>query len=90
MPELACHDDVYDAITGADAMVILTEWNSYRTLDLKRVMGLLATPTIIDLRNIYRPEEMTELGFHYVSIGRPYAQQIARQAAAQVREIAAS
>jgi UDPglucose 6-dehydrogenase len=60
----------YDAMDGADALVILTEWNEFRALDLKRVRGLLRSPTVIDLRNIYKPVEMAEAGFYYFSIGR--------------------
>jgi len=60
----------YDAMDGADAVVILTEWNEFRALDLKRVRALLRSPTVIDLRNIYKPAEMAEAGFYYFSIGR--------------------
>jgi UDPglucose 6-dehydrogenase len=60
----------YDAMDGADALVILTEWNEFRALDLKRVRSLLRSPTIIDLRNIYKPADMAEAGFFYFSIGR--------------------
>jgi len=60
----------YDAMDGADAVVILTEWNEFRALDLKRVRALLRSPTVIDLRNIYKPAEMAEAGFFYFSIGR--------------------
>ncbi len=60
----------YDAMDGADALVILTEWNEFRALDLKRVKALLRTPTVIDLRNIYKPADMAEAGFYYFSIGR--------------------
>jgi crotonobetainyl-CoA:carnitine CoA-transferase CaiB-like acyl-CoA transferase len=56
---------------GADALVLMTEWNEFRALDLARVRQLLATPLVIDLRNIYRPAEMTAAGLSYVSIGRP-------------------
>ena len=56
---------------GADALVIITEWNEFRALDLDRVKTLLRTPTVIDLRNIYKPEDMSDAGFYYVSIGRP-------------------
>jgi UDPglucose 6-dehydrogenase len=63
------HDE-YDAITGADAMVILTEWNQFRALDLDRVKSLLNAPKIADLRNIYEPKEMRALGFDYVGVGR--------------------
>ena len=70
MPDLDYHDDPYDAIDGADALVILTEWNSYRSLDLDRVKALLKAPIFIDLRNIYRPAEMQAAGFQYSSLGR--------------------
>ena len=60
----------YDAMDGADAVVILTEWNEFRALDLKRVRALLRSPTVIDLRNIYKPADMAEAGFYYFSIGR--------------------
>jgi UDPglucose 6-dehydrogenase len=63
------HDE-YDAIAGADAMVIVTEWNQFRALDLERVKSLLTAPKIADLRNIYEPREMRELGFEYVGVGR--------------------
>lgn len=63
--------DSYAAAEGADALVIVTEWNQFRALDLARIRDLLKTPRFVDLRNIYPPEEMAELGFNYVSIGRP-------------------
>ena len=65
--------DSYDAMMDADALVILTEWNEFRALDLARVKGLMKTPLIVDLRNIYRPAEVAAAGFRYVSIGRPVA-----------------
>jgi UDPglucose 6-dehydrogenase len=55
---------------GADGVVILTEWNDFRALDLKRMKMLLTKPLIIDLRNIYVAREMAEAGFAYHSIGR--------------------
>jgi UDPglucose 6-dehydrogenase len=64
-------DDAYQAMEGADAVVIITEWNQFRLLDLKRVRSLLKQPVMVDLRNIYKPEEMTAAGFRYYSIGRP-------------------
>jgi UDPglucose 6-dehydrogenase len=73
MPDLHYFDDVYDAVVGADALVILTEWNSYRALDLGRLKSLLRSPNIVDLRNIYRPDEMEQLGYMYTSLGRPNA-----------------
>jgi len=71
MPELHYFEDPYEAMTGADVLVILTEWNSYRALDLVRVKSLLKAPNIVDLRNIYRPDEMAQLGYRYHSLGRP-------------------
>ncbi|ESR22700.1 UDP-glucose dehydrogenase family protein [Lutibaculum baratangense] len=61
----------YEAMAGADALAILTEWNEFRALDLGRVRRLLTAPVIVDLRNIYTLEEMREKGFTYVSVGRP-------------------
>ena len=63
--------DAYDAIEGADALVIVTEWNEFRALDLGRVKRLMKRPVFIDLRNIYNPGEMEAAGFAYRSIGRP-------------------
>lgn len=60
----------YEAIEGADALVILTEWDQFRALDLDRVKAALKTATVVDLRNIYRPGEMVQRGFTYVSVGR--------------------
>ncbi|HXQ49771.1 MAG TPA: UDP-glucose/GDP-mannose dehydrogenase family protein [Stellaceae bacterium] len=60
----------YEAMEGADALVIITEWNEFRALDLARVKSLLKTPTVVDLRNIYKPADMAEAGFYYFSIGR--------------------
>ncbi len=62
--------NAYEAMDGADALVILTEWNEFRALDLGRVKSLLRSPTVIDLRNIYRPADMAQRGFYYFSIGR--------------------
>ncbi|MGD9587942.1 MAG: UDP-glucose/GDP-mannose dehydrogenase family protein [Pyrinomonadaceae bacterium] len=62
--------DEYAAIDGADALVIITEWNQFRALDMERVKGLLKAPKIADLRNIYEPVDMRELGFEYIGVGR--------------------
>jgi UDPglucose 6-dehydrogenase len=62
--------DAYEALSGADGVVILTEWNEFRALDLDRVKSLLKRPLMVDLRNIYRPAQMAEAGFTYVSVGR--------------------
>ena len=67
---VAFKDDPYEAVTAADAMVILTEWDQFRALDLDRVAGLMKSKAIVDLRNIYRPDEMRRRGFAYTSLGR--------------------
>jgi UDPglucose 6-dehydrogenase len=69
-------DDAYQAMEGADALVILTEWNEFRALDLKRTKELLRTPVVVDLRNIYNPAEMAALGFEYHSLGRPMSRSV--------------
>jgi UDPglucose 6-dehydrogenase len=71
LPTVKLCADAYECIEGADALVIVTEWNEFRALDLRRVKSLLKAPVIVDLRNIYRTEDMVRLGFTYRSIGRP-------------------
>ena len=63
--------NAYDCATGADALVIATEWEQFRALDLDRLKAVLKSPLIVDLRNIYTPTEMHGHGFRYHSIGRP-------------------
>ena len=70
LPQIEYAADEYDAIKGADALVIITEWNQFRALDMEKVKGLLNAPKIADLRNIYEPADMRELGFEYVGVGR--------------------
>ena len=65
--------NAYDAMAGANALVILTEWNEFRVLDLERVSSLLETPLMVDLRNVYEPGEVAGAGIRYVSVGRPVA-----------------
>jgi UDPglucose 6-dehydrogenase len=60
----------YDCVTGADAICLVTEWNEFRALDLDRVKQLVRAPVLVDLRNVYRPEEARRRGFTYVSVGR--------------------
>jgi len=60
----------YEVAKDADALVILTEWNEFKELDLKKIKELLKQPLIIDGRNIYNPEELKKEGFKYISIGR--------------------
>lgn len=64
-------EDPYEVAKDADALVIITEWNEYRALDLKRVASIMKSKRLIDLRNIYKVQEIEEHGFDYVSIGRP-------------------
>jgi UDPglucose 6-dehydrogenase len=71
LPGVTFKDGPYEVAQGADALVILTEWDQFRALDLERVRALMRTPQVIDLRNIYRPEEMRQRGFVYASVGRP-------------------
>jgi UDPglucose 6-dehydrogenase len=62
--------DAYDCVEEADAVVIITEWEQFRALDLVRVRDLMACPVMIDLRNVYNPEDVKKYGFSYTSIGR--------------------
>jgi UDPglucose 6-dehydrogenase len=55
---------------GCDALVLVTEWNQFRRLDLERIKGLLKSPVFIDLRNVYDPEQMRRVGFKYTCVGR--------------------
>ena len=70
MPEVTMVDNPYAAIDGADAIAIVTEWDAFRALDLARVKDLAKAPVLVDLRNIYRPEDVRAAGFTYSSIGR--------------------
>jgi UDPglucose 6-dehydrogenase len=69
--EVSFSSDAYACAEGADALVVMTEWKEFRTLDPVRIKSLLKRPIVVDLRNIYRPEAMAEHGFTYVSVGRP-------------------
>jgi UDPglucose 6-dehydrogenase len=70
-PTLNYSEDPYDVARGADALLILTEWEQYRRLDWKRVREEMARPLLIDARNMLRPADMAALGFEYISFGRP-------------------
>ncbi|HEX2252045.1 MAG TPA: UDP-glucose/GDP-mannose dehydrogenase family protein [Thermoanaerobaculia bacterium] len=70
LPDATLVDNPYAACEGADALVILTEWNQFQKLELKRVRKLLDTPLVIDLRNIYEPPKVAAAGLRYVSVGR--------------------
>jgi UDPglucose 6-dehydrogenase len=69
-PEFSYIQNVYEAATDADALVLMTEWNQYRALDLGRIKSLMRTPVFIDLRNVYSPQRMRDAGFTYVGVGR--------------------
>ncbi len=70
LPEIEYADDEYAAAAGADVLVFVTEWNQFRALDMDRIRGLMRTPRIADLRNIYEPADLREMGFQYVGVGR--------------------
>ncbi len=70
LPSVIFCKDAYDAMKGADALAIVTEWNEFRLLDLARVKNLLSQPLMIDLRNIYKSDELLDAGFDYYSVGR--------------------
>jgi len=70
LPQVTMCKDVYEACRDADALVIVTEWNQFRMLDLERVKERLRDPVLFDLRNIYDPSKLRAAGFHYVSVGR--------------------
>ncbi len=70
LPELVYCDSPYEACRDADAVILMTEWNEYRALDLPRIKSLLKRPIFIDLRNVYEPEHMVRLGFQYECVGR--------------------
>ena len=72
MPAIEMAEDAYALAEGSDALVICTEWNEFKQLDLQRIKGLLRNPIIIDGRNIYEPLDMAQLGFTYVAMGRGY------------------
>jgi UDPglucose 6-dehydrogenase len=69
-PDIQYAEDEYAAVKNADALVFVTEWNQFRALDMSRVRDLMKHPRIADLRNLYDPEDMRELGFDYIGVGR--------------------
>ena len=66
-------ENAYDAMTGADAVAIITEWNEFRAIDLARIKKLMKSPVLVDFRNIYNPDDMAAAGIDYTCIGRPSA-----------------
>ena len=73
LPTVGYVDDAYTCAEGANALVIVTEWEQFRALDLARLKAVMARPIIVDLRNIYPPTEVAQHGFLYRSIGRALA-----------------
>ena len=70
MPNVSyCHDE-YEAAQGADAIVLVTEWNQFRNLNLEKMKGLVRSRNLVDLRNISDPKQVHDAGFNYVTIGR--------------------
>jgi UDPglucose 6-dehydrogenase len=65
-------EDAYEVASGSDVLVLLTEWNEFRALDMQRIKGNQAKVTMVDLRNVYRPEDMAAEGIHYHSVGRAH------------------
>lgn len=70
LPDVEMKDSAYDAVVDADAVVLVTEWDQFRALDLDRIKLLMKQPVLVDLRNIYRPDDMKSRGFRYMGIGR--------------------
>ncbi len=69
--QITYSQDLYQTVNNADALVIITEWNEFRQIDLNKIKGLMSNPTIFDGRNIYDPSDLKKLGFKYYSVGRP-------------------
>jgi UDPglucose 6-dehydrogenase len=74
LPDVIYCGNAYEAAEGAEAVVIATEWEQFRALDLDRLRAVMARPVIVDLRNIYRAEEMKRANFRYLAVGRPSAE----------------
>ena len=70
LPSIEYAEDAYDAARGCDALVIATEWNQFRNLEWDRMRAALKAPVVVDLRNVYDPRHMRDLGFTYSSVGR--------------------
>ena len=71
LTDVAYFNEPYACAEGADALVIVTEWEEFRALDLERLKTVMARPVMVDLRNVYRPDEMVRHGFIYDGVGRP-------------------
>jgi UDPglucose 6-dehydrogenase len=71
LPAIIPCQNTEDTAKDADALVLMTEWNEFRNLDFTKLKSLMRKPVLIDLRNVYEPSRVTQLGFRYVSVGRP-------------------
>jgi len=71
LPSIDYCDDPYSCASGADVLVVVTEWEQFRALDLRRLRDVMKRPVVVDLRNVYRADEMARHGFVYIGIGRP-------------------
>ena len=71
LPHVMFAKTALEAVTGADVLVVITEWHEFRGLDPRRIKEVMRQPRIVDLRNIFNPEEMRGLGFLYEGVGRP-------------------
>jgi UDPglucose 6-dehydrogenase len=72
LPELLWAGDAYDAATGADLLILVTEWNQFRKLDLEKLKSAMKSPRMVDCRNVYDPASMAAVGFRYLAVGRPH------------------
>jgi len=72
LPEVELYDDIYSMAQGCDALMVMTEWNEFKQLDLEQLKGLMRQPVIFDGRNIYDPDVMKQMGFRYRGLGRGY------------------
>ena len=89
LPKVEMARDAYDLADGADALIVVTEWNEFKNLDLERIRNRMRQPVILDGRNIYQPEQMRKLGFTYQGIGRGYTGNGVGQTEIKVRPNAA-
>lgn len=76
-PRITLCSSAWEALDGADAMMLTTEWNEFRTMDLERIKEVLSAPVMVDCRNVYEPEKLTQLGFRHASFGRGEAPRLA-------------
>jgi len=88
LPDVTYCNSAYAAAEGAHAVVIVTEWEQFRALDLERLRCVMAQPVIVDLRNIYRADEMKRANFRYIAVGRPSAERRAESAMPRRRKAA--